>query len=651
MSAKRWRPGTGVGRSSSTSCRAHGSTEKKSEPGCLAGALEGKGWHLIRVAVLAALLTTVLRSGHARAELDGPGKDQVAAATVLIVALVIETEDGVPIREHSKVPLGSAVLVSEDGYLLTNNHVIDTTFLQSDVETEAASLGIELELVQDFLIYVVDDRGDSPKLRYTATVQSAIDSLDLAVLQITGDEDGDPLRRPISDRFPVPLAPPGPVENGEAVYVFGYPVFGDESFGGDIGAKSIDVVDSRVRSLEKGPGLRNVVAIHLDAAVSGGSSGGAVVNEEGQLIGIVTQRLDGTGGGSEAMAIPIDRATGALADAGWVEPELTPPMETVEAPVAVTEAATLPTLTPTPFEPGNTLPASYIALWEGNGTQSNLAESWPVSIALVGGQIGSVIGTSNYPSLSCGGKLTLDVVSANTVEVTEDLTFGLDLCTDTGVFVFSIEPDRALRFDWHSADASYVSSGTLYVNGSNQGAEAVPESTFESVPVLLATLLPTIEEIPPGLVQTDDQTRTLELSSQVYSDPADMKRRFQNWGWRGNVFRSFGAADSGVVDPVSTSLIAVSIHEFGSAEAASQALDYALNDEVSVFGHQEIDLTQLGDRSRAISGREPTGNETIVYTQVQSTLIVVAAISPEGDPTFDAKSVAGIVLQKRNRLA
>ena len=100
-----------------------------------------------------------------------------------------------------------------------------------------------------------------------------------------------------------------------------------------------------------------------------------------------------------------------------------------------------------------------------------------------------------------------------------------------------------------------------------------------------------------------------------------------------------------------TSVLAVSIHEFGSADGASQALDYALNDEVAVFGHQEIDLEPIGDRSRALSGREPAGNETVVYIQFQSTLIVVAAISPEGDPTFDATTVAKTVLQKRNRLA
>ena len=411
-------------------------------------------------AILLALLGVATLAANARAQLDSAGKDQVASGTVLIVAMVNELEDGVLIREHQQVPLGSGVLVSADGFLLTNSHVVDTTFLRSDVETEAASLGIELEIEEEFLIYVVDDRSDAPKLRYTATLREANGTLDLAVLQITGDEDGDPLRREIVDRLPVPLAPPGPVENGDPVHIFGYPVFGDESFT-DIGAKTIDVVDSRVRSLERGPGLRNVVAIHLDAAVSGGSSGGAVVNEQGQLIGVVTQRLDGAGGGGEALAIPIDRARGALANAGWGEPEVTPPAETGETPG---EAASGSSAETEPVETGDSLPESYISLWEGNGTQSDEADSWSVSIALVGGPIGSVVGTSSYPSLGCGGSLTLTAVSTESVEVREELTYGLDLCTDIGTFVFSLEPDGTLRFEWRSEDASYVATGMLHAD-------------------------------------------------------------------------------------------------------------------------------------------------------------------------------------------
>ena len=668
------------------------------------------GLQLAVWAILLALLGVASLAVNARAQLDDAGKDQVAAGTVLVVALVNELEDGVLIREHEQFPLGSGVLVSADGFLLTNSHVVDTTFLRSDVETDAASLGIELEIEAEFLIYVVDDRSDAPKLRYTATLREANGTLDLAVLQITGDEDGDPLRSEIVDRLPVPLAPPGPVENGDPVHIFGYPVFGDESFT-DIGAKTIDVVDSRVRSLERGSGLRNVVAIHLDAAVSGGSSGGAVVNEQGQLIGVVTQRLDGTGGGGEALAIPIDRARGVLATAGWAEPELTPPAETDETQNAATEVATLPPVTPTPASslttptpssapvdlgdllPGeNEAPPGLIPSAEGQRSLDEVSaafanpaetesffEEWgwrenryreflpadgtalsPVDLefARVGihrfGGAQEAAAAAEYiaqdTATGLGGEWTPGPGSGDgAILITGQNANGnwAYLSAHQGPYVLGVSTSSPQG----DAAGGAVDFAEPVLNRMQVGGATASGPLAESVSDVLATLLPTEAEIPPGLVQTDDRARNLEQSSQVYSDPADMKQRFQAWEWRANVFRAFSAADPSSVAPENASLIAVSIHEFGSADGASQALDYALNDEVSVFGHQEIALEPLGDRSRALSGRDPAGNETVVYIQVQSTLIVVAAISPEGDPTLDALSVAETVLQKRNRLA
>ena len=120
----------------------------------------------------------------------------------------------------------------------------------------------------------------------------------------------------------------------------------------DAGSTTIDVVDGRVRSLETGPGIGNIERIHIDATVSGGSSGGAVVDEQGRLIGIVAQALGGAAGGSEAVAIPVNRARTVLTAAGWVEPPPTSaptpeespeptatPPQTEESPVPPTATA------------------------------------------------------------------------------------------------------------------------------------------------------------------------------------------------------------------------------------------------------------------------------------------------------------------------
>jgi S1-C subfamily serine protease len=596
-----------------------------------------------------AMLAASFPAPPVRAELDGDGKDEVAAATLLVVALVMEYRDGLPYQEYARIPLGSAVLVSADGYALTNSHVVDTSFLQSDMETEAASLGIELVVEPDFLIYIVDDRDDAPKARYTAALRDASETLDLAVLQLNGDEDGDPLRGAIGDRPPVALAPPGPVANGDPVHVFGYPVFGDESFS-DIGSKSIDVIDSRVRSLEKGPGLRNIVAIHLDAAVSGGSSGGPVVNEAGQLVGVMTEKLDGAGGAGEAVAIPVDRARGVLDEAGWVPPATPEESPTAEPPTPTSEPTPTPTPAPVPPTPSPTataepsaafLPPAFVGSWEGFGTQSNSSEGWSMQVMLEGGPVGEIIGSVEYPSLGCGGWLTLERVAQEAIVVSEALTFGLDVCTDVGIITFSLAADGSLRFDWSSPAADYVSTGFLHPS---DGAEAM--DAVDGAPISLPAILPTLADVPSGLAVFDDLQRTLDESSLVYSNPADMKQRYQGWGWRANALRTFGVPDGVAAAPESTTFVAVSLHDFGSAEGASQALDYALNDEMSAFGHQEVAAPVIGDRARMIAGRTETGNETLVYTQRGTVLIVVSASSLAGDASLDAITIAESVLRR-----
>jgi hypothetical protein len=236
----------------------------------------------------------------------------------------VEVTRGIPTGEHERVPLGSGVLVSDDGLILTNSHVLDLTDLQNENEDEQNATGVDLEIAQEFLIYVVDSTDDDLDPRYSATVALDEPSFDLAVLQIIGDEDGRPLRRSVGDdRIPVPLAPLGGVSIRDPVHIFGYPVFGRASFA-DIGTTTIDVLDSQVRSLERVPGLRNVLYIHFDAIVSRGSSGGAVVDEEGQLVGVMAEARGGASGGSEAVAIPVDRARAVLVAAGGVEPSPTP---------------------------------------------------------------------------------------------------------------------------------------------------------------------------------------------------------------------------------------------------------------------------------------------------------------------------------------
>jgi S1-C subfamily serine protease len=311
--------------------------------------------HLTTGATVLLALLANLAFASAQDDIDDEAEERVAAATVLVVASVVEVENGIPVQQYWQRPLGSGVLVSADGYVVTNSHVVDVTALRSDVETEENTQGIDLEIQPDFLIYVVDSTDDDPDPRYSATLITDHPEFDLAVLQITGDEDGRALRRPVGDdRSPVALAPANSVATRDPVHIFGYPAFGNDAFA-DFAATTIDVIDGRIRSFERGVAGANARLIYIDATVSSGSSGGAVVDDDGQLIGVVSQARSGAAGGSVAVAVPIDRVRAVLTIAGWAEPAPAPELTATLSPTPTAAPSTAtptptasPTMTPTP---------------------------------------------------------------------------------------------------------------------------------------------------------------------------------------------------------------------------------------------------------------------------------------------------------------
>jgi outer membrane protein assembly factor BamB len=285
------------------------------------------------------------------AQLSAIDKDRIAAATVLIVARVDVVADGVVQREFDRQPLGSGAIVSDNGIILTNSHVVNDEILhlQEWVANQEIANDLDLEIAPRFVIYVVDGRGDDPDPRFSTTYNPDWDhpELDLAVLAISGDEDGRNLARPVtSDREAIPLAPPGVIDDETGVWLFGYPEFGDEASTAGWASRSIDAVPSDIRSLEFVPGSSEVSAIVLSAGVARGSSGGPVVNERGQLVGIIRASR----GGDAAVAIPVDRARTILEAADWVEPS-PPATAPPETPAILATATANPTATTAPPPP------------------------------------------------------------------------------------------------------------------------------------------------------------------------------------------------------------------------------------------------------------------------------------------------------------
>jgi S1-C subfamily serine protease len=200
-----------------------------------------------------------------------------AEGVVTIFALFGErasADDGVTASQ------GSGFVVSEEGYVLTNSHVITTAGEAASGEKPAAA----------DTVYVQFRDGE----RVPAEIVGWDVFDDVGVVKV------DPADHPVS---PVPLGDSSGVVVGEPVAAIGSP-FGQES------SLSVGVVSATERSIDSiTSGFDLVDAIQTDAPINRGNSGGPMFNAEGEVVGINAQiRSDSGTAEGVGFAIPINAA-------------------------------------------------------------------------------------------------------------------------------------------------------------------------------------------------------------------------------------------------------------------------------------------------------------------------------------------------------
>ncbi|MBL7519546.1 hypothetical protein I6A84_15915, partial [Frankia sp. CNm7] len=102
------------------------------------------------------------------------------------------------------------------------------------------------------------------------------------------------------------------------------------------------------------------------------------------------------------------------------------------------------------------LPSGMVGTWSGTLTQSATAdraeEKYNVTLTLRGGEVGDVVGTSNYPTIPCGGDLVLEQTGTR-VQVTEQITTGTENCADEVTVFLELESTGTLLY--HFDDAGF----------------------------------------------------------------------------------------------------------------------------------------------------------------------------------------------------
>ena len=184
------------------------------------------------------------------------------------------SKDGETVEQGS----GSGIIISEDGYVVTNQHVIDGA-------TEVS---------------VILNTGEE----YTATIVGQDTKTDLAVLKISVD----------AKLTAATLGSSSDLQVGELAVAIGNPM--GMEFSGSVTAGIVSAVN-RTMTIDE----RTYNLIQTDAAINGGNSGGALINQYGEVIGINSVKLSSTGIEGMGFAIAIDEAKPVIDDlisAGYV---------------------------------------------------------------------------------------------------------------------------------------------------------------------------------------------------------------------------------------------------------------------------------------------------------------------------------------------
>lgn len=190
------------------------------------------------------------------------GEDIYKKVSPSVVSVISTTSEG--------TGSGSGVIMSKDGYIITNNHVVEG----------AQSVSVQLS--------------DGTSL--DAEIVGTDEQTDLAVIKVT----------PKSDLTAAEFGDSDELEPGEYAYAIGSPggvQFANTITGGRISAINRDLtVNDRVMTL-----------IQTDASINNGNSGGALINKYGQVVGITSAKLSGNAFGSATVegmgfAIPINTA-------------------------------------------------------------------------------------------------------------------------------------------------------------------------------------------------------------------------------------------------------------------------------------------------------------------------------------------------------
>ncbi len=190
----------------------------------------------------------------------GPTTNDEAAARVVQIFPAI---DGSPVCQ------GSGTIVSSDGLILTNAHVVTRD---------------DFCPYNQLLVAITTSTDQPPEIRYQAEIYAFDPALDLAVIGIASDLTGAPVT--VDDLPTMPIGDSDQVGLGDTIEILGYPFTGGDT---------ITFTSGSVSGFTAEAGIADRAFIKTDSVISGGNSGGLAMNADFEIIGVPTQASGGAG--------------------------------------------------------------------------------------------------------------------------------------------------------------------------------------------------------------------------------------------------------------------------------------------------------------------------------------------------------------------
>jgi len=218
-----------------------------------------------------ANIVQVANSGTNRAELSTVDIGKLVGPAVVGITTVVQTQPSFFYQGGTSQGTGSGIIISADGYVVTNNHVV----------SGAQSVKVTLNTGEE----------------YDATLIGADDKTDLAVIKI----------KPTQTLTVAAFGDSTILEAGERVVAIGNPL--GMEFAGTLTQGIISAVN---RTITVDNATYNM--IQTDAAINPGNSGGALVNAYGEVIGINSVKVSSSEVEGLGFAIPISEAKPIIED-------------------------------------------------------------------------------------------------------------------------------------------------------------------------------------------------------------------------------------------------------------------------------------------------------------------------------------------------